>query len=206
MKNRTSISFKQLFFELIIIFIGVYAAFILSNQQLEKQEERKAEKVVSMMKYGIERYQELFSGFVIYHEKYNAEFKSSLELGEILYYGDVIYPQPQYPIDVITEVLTKESYQMFTMDIYLPLIQFTNGVERIMSVESRLEELAGEYETLPDPSASNYIDIKNKQLQLAKRFYLFLELRKRIAFSLAKYAEAINAQMEHIEDYTVPAN
>jgi len=206
MKNRTSISFKQLFFELIIVFIGVYAAFILSNQQLEKQEERKAEKVVSMMKYGIERYQELFSGFVIYHEKYNAEFKSSLELGEILYYGDVIYPQPQYPIDVITEVLTKESYQMFTMDIYLPLIQFTNGVERIMSVESRLEELAGEYETLPDPSASNYIDIKNKQLQLAKRFYLFLELRKRIAFSLAKYAEAINAQMEHIEDYTVPAN
>lgn len=201
--KKPSFGWKQFSLELIVVFIGVYAAFLLSNRQIEQREERKAEKVVSMMKYGIDRYQELFTGFVVYHEKYNAQFKSQLENGTIPYYGDMVYPQPQYPIDVITEVLTKESYQMFTMDIYLPLIQFTNGVERMMSVERRLEEIASLYRPLPNPASSNYNDEKINQIQLAKRFYIFLEMRKKIAFSLAKYAEEISAQLEHIEDYTL---
>jgi|GEM_PF-3441141 len=203
--NKRSINFLQLFFDLIIVFIGVYAAFIFSNHRLEQQKRAEAEKVMSLMKVGIERYEKLFNGIVSYHDEYNRNFEEKLKIGEIISYDNVVYAQPQYPIDVIDNVITKESYQVFTLDIYLPLVQFTNGVKRLMSVEENLERLAGEYEEIPNPSHPRYDEIKREQIKNAKRYLIFNRMRRNISLKLASAASQIGNKLEHIKGSETPS-
>lgn len=197
-KNNKSISFAGLFLELVIVFSGVYLAFLLSNYQKDKQIAQEGERVIALVQVGIGQYQELFEGFALYHERVNTQFRTELENNTIPDFSRTFYPAPAYPIDVINFILTKESYEIFTLDVYVPLIEFANAVQQLMYVEEKLVMLSEKYEPIPSSNSQDYDRITNQQRHYAVLYLEYMEIRKNIATRLSTRAKKLAELFENL--------
>ena len=103
-----NLNFVQLFFDLLIVFIGVYMAFVFSSQREDKVQLKETKRVIALMEVGFELYESTFKNMANYHDDFNKGFKTKIDNNEIPFIADTRYPYPQYPIDVINFVLTKD--------------------------------------------------------------------------------------------------
>ena len=188
---RDSFNPVQLIVELAIVFIGVYLAFLLSNHQESANLAEARQRALALSNIGIERYEKLFSEFVAGHETNNLAFRKSLEQGEIPYFGDVTFPAPQYPIDVIKFIMTGENYELFEIGLYIPLTGYVNGMERLMYVEEKLVELSEAYRPLPPTSHPEYDYLYAIEFQKAQRYLKYLEIRKRTCMELVERSKEL---------------
>lgn len=182
-----------LFAELVIVFLGVYLAFLFSAHQEERKIEADKEKIVELLEFGLERYHELFSGFATRHENLNPQILATLQNGEVPDFGGEYFVAPQYPIDAIKFLLTDESYDLFENGLYVPLIEYVNRINRLMYVEEKLVELSEVYEPLPATTHPSYEHLHAKQMHKGWRYYRYMELRKEISSNLADHIKAVQA-------------
>ena len=140
--------------------------------------------------------EKLFAGFVLRHDNTNPQFRAALDRGELPAFGDDFYPAPQYPIEMIDHVVTQESYGVFSVDVYVPLIAFQNALRRLMYVEEKLVELSTASEPLPPADHPDHSWVRARQEQRAERYYRYLEIRRRTSQELAERAKAIGEQLD----------
>ena len=194
-----SLNYFHYFCDLIIVFIGVYAAFVFSNYQAEKKEIKEAAHILELLKTGVKRYEGTFGGFAVWHVKHNKAYRDKLAKSEIPEFGNAYYPAPQYPIDVMNNVITKESFKVFPIDIYVPIASFTNTIKRLMYVEEKLVEISERYEPLPYKENPDYERVYRQQRQLAYRYWQYLELRMKISKDLEKQAKELGELLEKLD-------
>ena len=191
--------FMGFFVDLIVVFIGVYLAFIFAEYQQDLQKQKETKKIISLLQIGVSRLEGSFSGAVGYHEQYAENFTTSLETGEIPHYGFQTYVAPQYPIDVIKYISTSESYELFDLDLYVLLTEYSGAVQRIMYVEKRIVELADKYQPLPAETDPQYQQMYRQQLHNAKRYLQYMNMRGEIAGRLATMSAALNKMLIKIK-------
>lgn len=134
-----------------------------------------------------------------YHKSNNSRFYNELKAGGVPDFSDTYYPAPQYPIDVIRHILTRESYQVFTIDFYVPLTAFSNAMERLMYIEEKLVKIAEQYEPLPDKTHPDYERIFLIQRQNAIRYYNYLEKRQNTCEELVTKADGLIKKLMQLE-------
>ncbi len=142
--------------ELLIVFIGVYLAFLLAQFDQGRRTDDRRDRVLDLLREGVVYYEDLFAGFVLYHNTHNASFREDLENGLIQDYSEQSYVAPQYPIEVVNYLITSESFDVFDVELYLPLTNYANALERIMYVEEKLTRLAEGYNPAAAASGSRY--------------------------------------------------
>lgn len=177
--------------ELLIVFVGVYLAFLLSQYQETRKLDDKRETVISLLADGIGRYEGLFEGFAQYHEGRNAEILAELRGGQIPDMSNVAYAAPQYPSDAIDYVLTNESFDVFELELYVPLASFANRIKQLTSVEAELTELGNRYVRV-DRTSPRYAEM----YQLGVRYHHYMEFRRSISADLAGRAAELLALIE----------
>lgn len=202
--SLSKINYIQLVLDLVIVFIGVTLAFVFTNFQEQQKIDEETDQMLMLLSGGIERYERTFASFVEYHENRNAEFLEKLQNNELPSIFETYYTQPQYPIDVISFLLTNRSYQLFKPDVYLALTEFSSSLQRIMYIEEKLVELSEKYKPLPEKSDRNYELAFNEQFNLAVKYYRYLNLRKNVCEELVERARKIKTLLN--ENYTNPGN
>lgn len=186
-KRIKAINFLQLFLDLLIVFIGVTLAFIFTNYQQNKLLKEDTQQMISLLEVGLVQYEQLFGGFVQYHENYNEQFRESLDSGVIPDYSDVTYPAPQYPIDVIRYILTNESYELVDPEFYVKLTQFSTALQQLMYTEEKLVQTAEKFEELSWQNGSQE-KLRESQFEIAARYLRYLEIRKNRSLELRDQA------------------
>ena len=190
MERLKKINFIQLFLDLVIVFIGVTLAFVFTNYQESQRLRDDTRQMVSLLEVGLIEYEQLFEGFVTYHESYNAKFREEIRKGAIPDFGDVTYPAPQYPIDVITFILTNESYELVDPEFYVQLTHFSTTLQQLMYTEEKLVRTAEKFEELRWENIPE-TKLKQGQVEVAKRYLKYLEIRKNRSAELKKLASSI---------------
>ena len=82
------LDFVAIAVELLIVFIGVYLAFLLAQYDEGRRMEERRDRVLGLLKEGVVYYEDLFAGFVLYHNSHNAAFREDLDNGVIQDYSD----------------------------------------------------------------------------------------------------------------------
>ncbi len=185
-----------LLLELVIVFVGVYLAFVLTEYQEDRQRERRTERIVQVLDLGLQRYEQVFGAMVQYHDRENAALRELLEAGGLPDFGDVYYPAPQYPMDVIDYIVTEEAFRVFDVDYYVGLIGFTNAVQRLMYIEEKLVGVAARYQPLPPADDPDHARVAREQRQLAQRYLGYMERRRNTAEELRTLSAGLLKQLE----------
>lgn len=195
----TSINPVRLVLELVIVFLGVYLAFLFNGYKEKQRTEAEIQRVAALMEVGLDRYEELFEGFAQRHTIKNEEFRQQLANNQIPVFYETYYASPQYPVDVINFVLTREGYEVFSLDFYLPLTSFAHAIQRIMYAEEKLVQLGERYRRLPPAESPNYQQVFNEQYILAQQYYRYLEMRRSMSEDLAQQASQLKAQIAALQ-------
>ncbi|MCB1045346.1 MAG: hypothetical protein KDC35_20560 [Acidobacteria bacterium] len=175
--------------ELFTVFLGVYGAFLLNNYQEEKKREQQRNQLVDLVKFAVTHYESRFGGFAAWQETHLSEFRNLYAAGAIPDFGDAYYPAPQYPIDVFEYILTEHSYSLATKQEYLPLVEYVNGVKRLMYVEEQLVMLSDQYAPLPTQEGQSVDFVR--QRHLAARYQHYMQLRINICRELVKISQGL---------------
>lgn len=173
------VDFVQLVLDLLIVFIGVSLAFLVTNFQEQRKKEKETEQILSLIDIGLNRYEKRFEGYVIYHKKYNTEFRKKLNINTIPNFETSTYPSPAYPIDAIS-LVTSQGYQILGPIIYVKLTEFSNAIQRLSYTEQKLvyiSEKSMELTEINDKTSDQYFKVQKKW---ARQYLLYLEIRKRI--------------------------
>jgi hypothetical protein len=186
--------------QLVVVFIGVYAAFALSEYREARQLEDRRERVLALLAEGIEQYGSSFGSFAEFHESHNAEFRAQLDRGELPDYSDWYYIAPQYPIDLINYLVTTQGSDLFDQDLFEPLTRYATMVEMLMYAEERMTRLGDAYRPPPPPGAPGAEAIRAEQRAAAERFYNYLEVRRGISAGLAQHASDLSERLEALRD------
>ncbi|MEZ5977415.1 MAG: hypothetical protein R3F34_04265 [Planctomycetota bacterium] len=183
---------RYFFVELVVVFIGVYAAFLLDAYRTDRAESAERDRVVGLVRVGVRELGGLFENIAAWHEGYDADYAAQLEAGACPDVGDFLYVQPQYPVDVIKFVLARESYGTLPLEMYVPLTEFSGGVERMMYTEEKLVDLAERWVPIDEVAESE----RARRMLDARRFLRYLQVRGRTAAELARRAEELGRKLE----------
>ncbi|AXT19627.1 hypothetical protein D7030_09825 [Flavobacteriaceae bacterium AU392] len=177
-KVLKKINYIQLSLDLIIVFIGVTLAFVFTNYKEQQKEEKETQRVIGLLKVGIERYEGLFKGFIQRHDVYNEEFRERLNNGFVQNYQGITYPSPQYPTHVISQLLSNQ--RNLNTDAYVLLISFSNGIKRLIYTEEKLVENSEKYIQLPENTGAVSPIYYIEQEKWARQYLRYLDIRKNI--------------------------
>ena len=187
--------FMNFFVDLIVVFIGVYLAFIFAEYQQDQKKHRETQRVIGLLQIGVSRLEGAFNGAVGFHERFDENFSAQLETEEIPHFGFQTYVAPQYPIDQIQYIITSESYDLFDLDLYVWLTEYSNAIQRIMYVEEKIVEMSDRYQPLPPDSDPAYARIYGQQMYYAKRYLQYMNMRGDISAQLGKMSGALNTML-----------
>ncbi len=178
------IDYVQLTLDLIIVFIGVTLAFVFTRYQEENKATQRTEQVVSLLVTGLDMYEDLFGGFVLYLEEFNAKFREKLDSGELPNFESETFPAPQYPIDAIS-LLSDQSFETLTPEVHIKLTEFSNAIRRLIYTEQKMVDASEKYTYIPKNQPFAIPELyRIEQIKWARNYLKYSEIRKRTSKEL----------------------
>ncbi len=190
--------FKFLVFELIIVFLGVYGAFLFQNYSEQRKTDAEREKVLVGLKQDLEYFRVYFPDFG--NASITKEWRATLQQEE--YLNDLYewrFIQPQYDYIALEYALAADA-DVIDYEINAGIAAIYRELRKLEHVETMLNDLGMKYQSIPDGNRNDpdiQLAIQNNRLN-SVRFINRYEDREsimlRIAAMSAEQLERINEQ------------
>lgn len=162
---------KWLFLELLIVFIGVYLAFILQSFAEGSKMDKEKEKVLIGLKLELEEFRTGFNRFADFQEDKVKEWDSLFAIEKVGDYYGWRYIEPQYNFSIIEYALDLKGTDIVDFDLYDDLSKIYSEIKKLEHAERLMTELGMQYKIISgslDPSSQ-----MAKNLAAENRFHFF---------------------------------
>src|SRR6266481_330394 len=183
--------------ELILVFVGVYAAFWLNNYQQHQQEAKRRDQILASLEQEFLRGIE--SGKIIgaKQERQAAEFRRALDAGEMPPLRPFVFTTDYSPGDIAT-LLQSGGVELLEVETLMTLRQLESVIRWGLSDMQRYQKLSDEL-IVPnlDQDISFFYDPANKKLR--RRFEIYpqaLEATARFAHDLDRTKTELLKQIQ----------
>ncbi|NVK28011.1 MAG: hypothetical protein HWE14_08205 [Flavobacteriia bacterium] len=158
--RKMKLPIRGLFLELLVVFLGVYLAFYLSNYSEQEKNEAQQVKIMSSLKIELEGMRFRFPGYSGYQKNKVAEWKEALSENRVIDYYNYQFIQPQYDYHALEYALQTRETEVVPFDVFQSLLAIQRNVERLREAEDRMTEVSLLHRNLP----SEYELSENEQL------------------------------------------
>ncbi len=186
------INYFRVILELIIVAAGVYLAFSIDQYQKDRAFEARRLKVFSILQQAAELYEKKFADRVLWHNSYNQEFSDKLAQGTIPYFGNFRYISPQYPVEAFNDALKTQNLDVYDLELYLTITEFSTGVSQLVYVEQKITDISEQYRKIADPGNAQ---LAADQKIIAEWFLQYMNDRKNVAGRLSKLAGKMRTKL-----------
>ncbi len=141
---------KWLTLELLIVFIGVYLAFLFQSYAEDNKIDKEKEKVLVGLKLELEEFRTSFERFADYQEDKVKEWDSLFEAREVAAYYGWRYIEPQYNFKIIEYALNQKGTDIVSFELYSNLSSLYSEIKKLEHAERLMTELGMEYNLIPN--------------------------------------------------------
>lgn len=134
--------------DLLIVFIGVYCAFLIQTWSEEQKNQREADKVYSALKYELETFRYRMAQVQLGMNRYLGELQPRIGSGSYPDLHNYRFIQPQYDYK-ITEYALQLNSEIIDFELYDALQKVFAEVKRLEYTEELLTETARSFKSLP---------------------------------------------------------
>lgn len=167
-KFFSSQGIKFILLELIIIFIGVYGAFLLQSYSEQQRIESEKQKVLTGVKEEMEYFRIFFPGYAGGDDV--AEREDMISRQVYIDFSDWRFIQPQYDYTAI-EYALEASADVIDYDLNAGLSKVYQELRKLQHVEDLITQIAMEYRAIPsgtDESAEILLAQKSNMLNFTR--------------------------------------
>lgn len=205
---------KFLLLELVIVFVGVYGAFLFQNYNEQRKTEAEKEKVMIGVKEDLEYFRIYFPDFA--GLSLVEEWREKIASETYPNFSGWRFIQPQYDYIAIEYALASEA-EVINFELNSAIAEIYQELRKLEHVELLLTELSMSYQAVPEGNQdnvtirlihqNNFLNFKRFTERYADR----ASIMQRIAEASAKHLPMINshfseAQLKDIELILIKKN
>lgn len=180
---------KWLILELLIVFVGVYLAFVFQEYAEENKLSQEKEKVLMSLKSELEEFRISFPGFADYQQARLDEWDSLFDAQETATFYNWRYLEPQYNFKIIEYALDQKGTEVISFELYTELSRLHSFIKRTEHAERRMTDFGDKYNLIPNSLAE---DDKDRRIMAAQNriyFYKFMGAARDRTGNLIRIAE-----------------
>ena len=193
---------KFLLMELVIVFAGVYGAFLFQNYSENKRIESERDKVIIGLKEELEYFRIFFPGYAGGEQV--EEWQALIDDQKYISFQDWRFIQPQYNYRAIEYALDADA-RVIDYEVNAGLAEIYQELKKLEFSENLVTEIAMRYQSLPDGLESSPQG-KTIQQQNYLNFQLFTErmgdrsrIMSRVANMCKEFLPQINSHFSKKE-------
>jgi len=202
-KKRLNINWQTLLLELLVVFVGVYLAFVLNNFSDNQKVQSEQHKVMTSLKKELDVIGFTFGDMSAYQESKVEEWDSLLQRGEIPDFYDWRYIQPQYNYAVLEYAINTQDARIVDFELYEKLMPIYREMEKLVFAENLMTEWGGKFRNMPQELDSTDVEYQTRRADnrfSAYKFAVYAKDRASIMRRLVKFArEALGYVNQHID-------
>ncbi len=188
---------KKLFAELIVVFVGVYLAFVLSNYSENQKIELQKKKILISLKSELAFMMGMYPGMAQYQEKMVKNWKDSLKQNIIDDFFEYRYVQPQYNYMVLEYAINGRETGVVEFSLYKKLLHVYQAIKQVEYAEEKMTEFGAQYHPIAESHSRDYnspVFLHNQFL--FSRFIVFANDRAGILRRIASSAAEVLIQID----------
>ena len=147
---KISDKLKWITLELVIVFIGVYLAFLLQTFNESRKEQKEAEKVYTALKYELEYFRVKLPGMAVYSRNQRRDLRKIYREGNYNFFGNWRFIAPQYQYGIVEYASNLQNNNIVDFQLYDELQDLYNFIQRLEHAESLIMEISQKYQAIPD--------------------------------------------------------
>ncbi len=185
---------KWLLLELLVVFFGVYLAFLFQSHSEDTKIGKEREKVLISLKLELENFRTSFPRFGNYQRNKNKEWDSLFDAGETARYYNWRYLEPQYNFRVIEYALNQNGTDIVDFALYEKLSNLYGRIKQLEHAERLMTEFGGKHKLVPSQLKENSVERALLEAENRFNFYKFLSYgrdRGNTMMDIADFSEGI---------------
>ena len=144
---------RSLLAELVIVFVGVYGAFLFENYNDARKRNEERQKVYEALRNEIGSLRTNFAAIATYQVKFNRELKEKIDRGETPNeVRHLRYVAPQYSLEVLENALRFNSFELLDLPLHIQLSRYHSLINMLSYTEQKITGLSESYVGLYDAS------------------------------------------------------
>lgn len=140
---------RWLVVELLIVFIGVYMAFLFQNYGEERKEDKERQRIFAALKIELEHFRVVMDGRATFTLNRYRDLRAVLNRGEYTDFSDWRFLEPQYAYQVIEYAINHQNTDIIDFDIFKSLQVLHSTIKRLEHAERMVMEMAQRYKPIP---------------------------------------------------------
>lgn len=171
---------KWLTLELLVVFVGVYLAFLFQSYNENAKVDKEREKVFSSLKSELEFFRVRMPGRAGYTRGMWEKLKAIERNGEYTDFSDWRFLEPQYDYQVIDYAINLEGGEIIDFELFDKLRDLYSSIKRLEHAERMMMEMAQRYAPVPEVLSRSIPEVALKHAANYKNFgRLLLFMRDR---------------------------
>ena len=191
---------RWLALELLIVFVGVYLAFLFQSYNEQQKVTAEKEKVLSSLKKETEEFRISFPLNADYQQKKVAEWDSIYIAGGVSEYYNWRYIEPQYKFQVIEYALNLQGTEILDFELYEALLNLYQRIKQLEHTERLMTELGNQYNALPSSLSKSSDTYKGLYGQNRFHFWKFTRFANTRAGILLAVSDLASEVVKMIDD------
>lgn len=194
---------RWLVLELVIVFIGVYLAFLFQSYNEQKKQDREKEKVYSALKYELEYFRTMLPGRSTHMRGVWRDLRKEYQAGEYSDFSDWRFIEPQYEYKIVEYAISSDNTELVDFRLYNQLQRLYSTIKRLEHAERLMMTMAQRYKPLPTKVPDAHPEVRTRiadNYHVFGRLILFMRDRANnlalVARESAKCLETINQLMD----------
>lgn len=179
---------KWLFLELVVVFIGVYLAFLFQSYNENQKIDREKEKVYSALKFELEYFRIVLPGRASYMRTELTNWRALQRKGEYPDFSLWVFLEPQYGYEIIEYAMNLENTDVIDFKLYNSLVSVFTNIKLIEHGEAEMMDMSQRYLAIPQALSKNsdtYRKMSAENKLNFSRFLLFSSSRAENLVDLA---------------------
>lgn len=193
---------KTILIQLLIVFVGVYLAFLLDKYQKQNQIASERDKVLTSLKYELDDLRIKFPGMATYQTNRVQEWDSLFKEKKFMSFYTWRYIQPQYDFTTIEYAINTRETEIVDFEMHNSLVKLFNEIKQLKNIEEQITSIGFKYKNIPtslQEENKEYQILYAENLLLFYKFIDFARLRAgaldRIAYLAKHCLQIINSRL-----------
>lgn len=196
LKKLSSIPWKTLLLELLIVFVGVFLAFEFNTFSENQKVRSEKEKIMTSLKNELDVIGLSFGNMGAFQKSKVAEWDSLLRIEQFGDFYDWRYIQPQYNYAVLEYALDTRDSRIIDFQLYEKLVKVYQEIKKLEYAENLMTEWGGQFNNMPTNIDAKDADYQYRVADNRFAFYKFTKYAADRASILQRLPEYARAALE----------
>ncbi|MCE7996515.1 MAG: hypothetical protein HEP71_31375 [Roseivirga sp.] len=146
---------RWLALELLVVFIGVYLAFLFQGYTEERKNENEREKVLVSLKKEVEKFRLSAPLNATGQRNQLNKWRAAFSRGEVVRFDSWRFLEPQYNFQVIEYAINLQGTEIIEFELYEAISELYREIKQLEHAERRMTNLSDQYKIVPKALSEN---------------------------------------------------